>query len=69
MVIEQETFWTLLHNRAHWEFEIFVTVVFDVVIGGMAWPFVQRHWNHHMMRDRREGLLKPGTNVEKDDIR
>lgn len=51
-----ETFWTLLHDRAHWEFEMFLMVIFDVIIGGLAWPFIKRHWNHHAERDAKEGL-------------
>jgi hypothetical protein len=56
MYIEQpETFWTLLHNAAHWEFEIFLMIVFDGVIGALAWPLVKKHWKHHLERDRKEG--------------
>ena len=51
---EHETFWTLLGDVAHWEFEIFVTIVFDVVVCGLLWPFVRRHWKHHVERDVRE---------------
>jgi hypothetical protein len=42
-----ETFWSLLHDRAHWEFEALVgfleMVVFDVVIGALAWPVIKKH--------------------------
>ena len=24
-----ETFWTLLHDKGHWEFEIFLMLLFD----------------------------------------
>ena len=50
-----ETFWTLLKDSAHWEFEIFLMILFDLVIGGLAWPFVKKHWKHHAERDRMEG--------------
>lgn len=53
---EPETFWTLLHDPAHWEFEIFLMFVFDLLLGGLAWPFVKRHWNHHVTRDKRDGV-------------
>jgi hypothetical protein len=39
-----ETFWTLLGNAAHWQFELFLMILFDVVIGAIAWPFVKRQW-------------------------
>jgi hypothetical protein len=59
MIAEPETFWTLLHNGAHWEFELFVgfveMLVFDVLVGLMIWPFIKKHWNHHTERDKREG--------------
>lgn len=36
-----ETFWTLLRDRAHWEFEIFLMVVFDVMLAAI-WRFAVR---------------------------
>ena len=50
-----ETFWTLLHDKAHWEFELFLIAVFDGVIGAILWPFIRKHWNHHIARDKQEG--------------
>ena len=59
-MIEAETFRSLLHDRAHWEFELFVglveMIVFDVLIGALAWPFVKKHWKHHVDSDRKAGL-------------
>jgi hypothetical protein len=51
-----ETFWTLLHDAAHWEFELFLMLVFDGVLGALLWPFVKKHWGHHVERDRKEGV-------------
>ncbi len=54
-----ETFWTLLRDSAHWEFELFVgfveMLIFDVFIGFMMWPHVKKHWKHHLERDKVEG--------------
>jgi hypothetical protein len=50
----QETFWTLLHDRAHWEFEIFLMLLFDGIIGVILWPFAKKHIEHHLARDRQE---------------
>jgi hypothetical protein len=36
-----DTFWTLLHDRAHWEFEIFLIFLFDIVLAGL-WQFFVR---------------------------
>ena len=57
MLTEQpETFWTLLHNAAHWEFELFLMILFDLVLGGLLWPFLKKHLKHHLERDKKEGL-------------
>lgn len=50
----QETFWTLLHDAAHWEFEIFLMILFDGLLAGLIWPFVRKHWKHHLERDKNE---------------
>jgi len=59
MLFDNETFWTLMHNKAHWEFELFVgfveMLVFDVVVGILIWPWVRTHWKHHVDRDKQEG--------------
>lgn len=47
-----ETFWTLLRDSAHWEFELFLMLLFDGVIFGICWPFLRKHWKHHIDRDR-----------------
>ena len=49
-----ETFWTLLRDPAHWEFELFLMLVFDGLIVGLLWPFARLHWRHHIDRDRRD---------------
>ncbi len=38
-----ESFWVLLKDPAHWEFELFLMVVFDGLIGAIAWPLIKRH--------------------------
>lgn len=52
----QETFWTLLRDKAHWQFEIFLMILFDLVLSGLLWPFVKKHWKHHVERDVKEGI-------------
>ena len=56
---DPETFWSLLHNAAHWEFEIFLMVLFDGLIGALIWPFVRKHWQHHIDRDKKEKASMP----------
>lgn len=55
-MLEPETFWSLLRDKAHWEFEIFLMVLFDGFIGALLWPFVRKHWKHHTERDRKDGI-------------
>jgi hypothetical protein len=52
--MQPETFWTLFHDAAHWEFEIFLMILFDGLIFGLAWNFIKKHWKHHLERDQRE---------------
>ena len=49
-----ESFFTLLADPAHWEFEIFLMVLFDGLIIGALFPFVRKHWQHHIARDNRD---------------
>lgn len=55
MCEQPETFLSLLGNLAHWEFELFLMFLFDVVVGLCIWPFAKKHILHHLERDRREG--------------
>ncbi len=42
-----ETFWDLLKDPAHWWFELFLIFLFDVVVGLIIWPFIQKALVHH----------------------
>jgi hypothetical protein len=44
---EHETFWSLLRDPAHWEFEIFLMVLVDGIILGLLWPKIRKHVRHH----------------------
>lgn len=51
--MEHETFWTLFTSLPHWEFEIFLMFVFDVLVGILIWPAVRRSMTHHKSDDER----------------
>lgn len=46
-----ETFFTLAKDLAHWEFELFLMLVFDGLVGALAWPFIKKHFQHHLKHD------------------
>jgi hypothetical protein len=51
-----ETFWTLCKSTGHWEFEIFLMILFDGLIGALLFPWIRRHWQHHVKRDQKDGI-------------
>jgi len=56
--MEYETFWTLLSDKAHWEFELFLIFLFDVLIGLLIWPWVKKFIIHHKSDDERIAELE-----------
>src|ERR1700692_4108248 len=65
--VMNETFWTLLRNQAHWEFEIFLMLLFDGVIAGVCWPFLRKHWSHHIARDNQDETRASTSVVDNGD--
>ncbi|MBI4155867.1 MAG: hypothetical protein HY507_01375 [Candidatus Zambryskibacteria bacterium] len=51
--MEQETFWTLLGDLPHWEFELFLIFIFDVLLGLLIWPQIKKFTKHHKSDDER----------------
>jgi len=45
-----DEFMHMVSDPAHLAFEFFSTVVFDVIILGVAWPFVKRFVRRHDKR-------------------
>ena len=61
--MEQESFWTLCQSLSHWEFEIFLMVLFDGLIGGLVWglllgPWVKGKLRHHKSDDDKIARLE-----------
>ena len=64
--MERETFWTLLGDLPHWEFELFVIFVFDVLIGVILWPRIKKFAKHHKSDDEKlDDLEKRLETLEK----
>ncbi len=51
--MEHETFLILLKDPAHWQFELFLIFIFDVIIGLLLWPFISKFILHHKSDDDR----------------
>ena len=49
--MEHETFWTLLTDSAHWQFELFLIAVFDGLVGVLIWPKIKHWFTHHKEDD------------------
>ena len=56
--MEHETFWTLLKDPAHWQFEIFLILLFDVLVGLLLWPWFRKFLLHHKSDDDRIAELE-----------
>ncbi len=56
--MEHETFFSLLGNAAHWEFEIFLMFVFDVLIGMVLRQCFKRWTRHHTSDDAKIDALE-----------
>ena len=59
---QEETFFTLLTDAAHWQFEIFLIILFDVVIGLILWPWIKKFIMHHKSDDERIAELERRVN-------
>lgn len=61
-----ETFTELVTSAAHWELELFIMLVFDGLVLGLAWPFLKRHFQHHLIHDKahQETTPTPGKHSQ-----
>jgi hypothetical protein len=50
--MEHETFWTLFTDLAHWEFEIFLIILFDGLLGLIIWPRIKKFLQHYKSDDK-----------------
>ena len=61
--MEHETFVSLLKSPAHWQFEIFLMVLFDVILGAIIWPKVKPYWEHFREDDTKFHKLFDGKEI------
>lgn len=58
-----ETFTELVTSAAHWELELFIMLVFDGLVLGLAWPFLKRHFQHHLIHDKAHQETTPTPGI------
>lgn len=65
----EETYWNLLLDAPHLEFELTLTLIQDVLIGLVLWPWAKR-WltqrvnKEHLALDAEHGVTHPGPSGE-----
>ena len=64
-----ETFLDLLKDPAHWYFELLLIVIFDVIIGLLIWPSIQKALIHHKSDHERLEDLEREVKILKDTRR
>lgn len=69
MYESHETFWTLLSDPAHWQFELFLIVLFDVIIGIIIWPQIRKFILHHKSDDERIADLEKEVRTLKESLK
>lgn len=47
-----ETFTELVTSVAHWELELFIILITDVLLGAIAWPLAKRWWAKHHSHEK-----------------
>ena len=62
MMEQEHTFFTLLTDLAHWEFELFLIVLFDMILGMVIWPFFRSSILHHKSDDEKIKELEERIN-------
>ncbi len=64
-----ESFLDLLKDPAHWEFEIFLILIFDVLLGAIIWPFARGGLRHHKSDHERLEDLEREVKMLKEKIK
>ena len=67
--MEHETFWTLIKDAAHWEFELFLIFIFDIIIGLFIWPYIRSFKKHHKSDDQKIANLEKELIELKDELK
>jgi hypothetical protein len=67
--MEHETFWVLLKDPAHWQFEIFLMIIFDGLVGVLIWPKIKQWFTHHKEDDTKLHQLEERIKLLEQDKR
>lgn len=63
-----ETFWSLLKDPAHWEFEIFLMLMIDGLLGAVLLPRFRQWVNHHRSDDDQLADLQKQVKAIQDHL-
>ena len=68
--MEHETIWTLMTDMNHVGFEVIMTIIQDVLIGLIAWPWAKRRFQarikkEHLALDKEHGITHPDGTEER----
>ena len=66
--MEKETFFSLLHDWAHWEFELFLMFLFDILLGVIVWPRLKKALIHHQSDDQKIAILERKVKFLQDKL-
>lgn len=66
--MDHETFFSLLKDPAHWEFEIFLMVLIDGIALGLLWPRIKGWLTHHQGDDDQLADLQKKVKAIQDKL-
>lgn len=66
--MEHETFFSLLRSVPHWEFELFLMLLVDGVLGAFLVPLFKRWVSHHKSDDEKLADLQEQVKAIQDHL-
>lgn len=72
--MEHESYIDLMLSLPHWGFELTTTIVQDLLIGLLLWPWLRRRFNERMQKehvalDREHGVVHPAIETQYRNVK